>query len=236
MSALAITETSYELPLRPFTAEQLQRAFAAGLFAPGQVALRGDMLIDCATGKSYLWPGEEYDAAIEIGVFHEGERAELIGGEVRLKVTLEPPHVYSVRASEEAMRSIFGPGFDVRAQITIRIDPHSRPEPDVAVVRGSFRDYRFSHPTTALLVIEVADTTYYTDSRRKASLYAFAGILDYWILNLPKRVLEARRHPVVDASQEFGFGYEEVTVYTETEMVSPLAAPGSFIAVADLLP
>ncbi len=236
MSALAVADTSYELPLRPFTAEQLERAFDAGLFLPGQVALRGDRLIDCATGQPYLWSGETYDHAIEIGVFQSGERAELLGGEIRLKVTQEPSHVYGVRASEEAMRSIFSVGFDVRTQMTIRIDPHSRPEPDIAVVRGSFRDYRLSHPTTAVLVVEVADTTYLTDRRRKASLYAFAGIPDYWILNLPGRVLEVRRRPVVDASQQYGYGYEEVTIYTETQTVSPLAALGALIAVADLLP
>lgn len=236
MSALAVADTSYELPLRPFTAEQLDRAFDAGLFLPGQVALRGDRLIDCATGQPHLWSGEEYDRAIEIGVFYDGERAELIGGEVRLKLPQKLPHEFGLSATETVLRPIFYGFAYLRIQMTLRVDPHSRPEPDIAVVRGTFQDYRLAQPTTALLIVEIADSSLLFDRRRKASLYAFAGIPDYWILNLPGRVLEVYRRPVPDITQQYGFRYEEVTEYTETQTVSPLAAPGALIAVADLLP
>jgi Uma2 family endonuclease len=62
-------------------------------------------------------------------------------------------------------------------------------------VTGSIRDYKKQHPTTAVLVVEVADTTLQFDRTTKAALYARAGIPEYWIVNLADRVLEVHRQP-----------------------------------------
>ncbi len=106
----------------------------------------------------------------------------------------------------------------------------------MAVVAGKPRDYLTSHPTTAALVVEVADTTLAFDRRQKGSLYARAGILDYWIVNLVNRVLEVYRLPAADASAPLGYSYRERIRLTAGEAVSPLAFPAATIAVADLLP
>ena len=74
------------------------------------------------------------------------------------------------------------------------------------------------------------------DRRIKSSLYACAGIEDYWILNLPKRQLEIRRRPGPDASQKFGHRYRSVTILSPGDVATPLAAPQARIAIADLLP
>ena len=68
------------------------------------------------------------------------------------------------------------------------------------------------------------------------SLYAKAGIPEYWIVNLIARQLEVYRRPSVDATQLYGFGYAEVTICTAAERVAPLAIPEAAITVADLLP
>jgi hypothetical protein len=47
----------------------------------------------------------------------------------------------------------------VRTQKPLAIAADSVPEPDIAVVRESVRDYATAHPTTAVLVVEVADST-----------------------------------------------------------------------------
>jgi len=52
----------------------------------------------------------------------------------------------------------------------------SAPEPDVAVVRGSIHDFRDHHPTTAVLVVKVADNSLPHDRKRRTSIYARAGI------------------------------------------------------------
>jgi len=45
---------------------------------------------------------------------------------------------------------------------------------DVAVVTGTIRDYAKAHPTTALLVVEVAESSLAYHRSIKASLYASA--------------------------------------------------------------
>ena len=64
-----------------------------------------------------------------------------------------------------------------------------------ALVKGSRASYKKRHPKTAVLIVEVSDTTLKNDRIRKASLYARAGIADYWIINLVDRQLEVYRQP-----------------------------------------
>ncbi len=74
------------------------------------------------------------------------------------------------------------------------------------------------------------------DRTDKASLYAAAGIEDYWIVNLKARKVEVHRAPVENEKAKFGWIYQEKTEYKEDDTVSPLAAPHAKIKVADLLP
>ena len=68
------------------------------------------------------------------------------------------------------------------------------------------------------------------------SLYARAGIEDYWIVNLVDRVLEVYREPWPDTSAMYGWRYRSVTALMPPSVVVPLAFPSSRIAAADLLP
>ncbi|MBI2370409.1 MAG: Uma2 family endonuclease, partial [Deltaproteobacteria bacterium] len=104
------------------------------------------------------------------------------------------------------------------------------------VVPGSPRDYLDAHPTTALLVVEVADTTLVYDRDLKGSLYARAGIAEYWIVNLTDRALEVYRDPAPSPRARYGSSYQTFQRLSPPDSVSPLAAPWARIAVADLLP
>ena len=88
----------------------------------------------------------------------------------------------------------------------IALDDESEPEADVIVVPGRQRDY------------------------------ARAGVADYWIVNLRRRVLEVCREPVAMPSARFGWKYRRVRILKARATVIPLAAPSATIAVADLLP
>jgi Uma2 family endonuclease len=113
----------------------------------------------------------------------------------------------------------------------------SKPEPDLAVVVGSPRDYvKSGAPTTALLLIEVAETTLALDRGRKASLYAKFGISDYWVLNLIDRQLEVHRQPIGDAAHRHRFRYADIQTFKAGDSVVPLAAPDAAIRVDELLP
>lgn len=184
-----------------------------------------------------LWTVEEYNCAAGLGLFGPEERLELIEGEVIQKVSPQKsPHATSIQLVVEALRKSFATGYAIRMQLPIVLGRRSEPEPDAAVVTGSIRDYAQQHPTTAVLVVEVADTTLAFDRTTKAALYARAGIPEYWIVNLADRVLEVHRQPAPMAGQPLGHHYRSITRHTETETVSPLAAPNAALSIAALLP
>ena len=182
------------------------------------------------------WTREEYERLIEAGIFHPEERVELIDGEILTMTPQKSPHATAVCLVADALRGAFGSGHHVRVQLPLALDPDSEPEPDVAVVAGAPRDYRDAHPATALLVVEVADTTLAFDRERKGSLYAGAGIAEYWIVNLSDQVLEVYREPAAAPSAQYGWSYRVAQRLSPSDVVSPLAAPHGRITVSDLLP
>ena len=146
------------------------------------------------------------------------------------------PHAAAVTLVQEALRVVLGIGCHVRTQLPLALDPASEPEPDVAVVHGAPRDYRDAHPATALLLVEVADTTLAFDRGWKSSLYARAGVADYWIVNLVDRVLEVYRDRRPEPAARYGWTYATVRRFDSEEGIVPLAAPTARVAVRDLLP
>jgi Uma2 family endonuclease len=148
----------------------------------------------------------------DIGLFRN-RQVERIDGEIVQKPPRKAPRVASVYLTADALRCAFDRGFFVRIRGPLNLGKRSEPEPDVSVVPGGPRDYT-DHPTTALMVVEVSDTTLAYD-RRKGGLYARAGIADYWIVNLASRQLEVRRNPFRDPTQRYGHGYRDATVVTE---------------------
>lgn len=186
--------------------------------------------------NSYRWKRITYDRLIESGFFKPGDAVELVGG---MLIVAEPQgsrHFAAIQAVVEALRAAFGPGWSVRGQGPLALDEESEPEPDVAVVAGSFRDYVAEHPSRAALLVEVSEASLALDREHKASLYARAGLADYWILNLVDRVLEVHRNPVADPDAPFGWRYASLQTFGREASVTPLALPDAAIRVVDLLP
>ena len=186
--------------------------------------------------RTRRWTRREYERLVETGFFRPGEPIELIGGELRVAEPQGEPHAVAAGVAADALRAAFGPGWIVREEKPIALDDESEPEPDLAVVPGTHRDYLGGHPATPVLVVEVAETSLASDRDDKGSLYARGRIADYWIVNLVDRTLEVYREPVPDGSAPFGWRYGSVEVVRPPANVSPLAAPGARVAVADLLP
>ncbi len=185
--------------------------------------------------RAHLWTRSEYYRMAEAGLF-EGRHVELIEGQVIEMSPMRSQHATAVALVARTLDRIFGKGHFVRWQMPLTAGETSEPEPDVAVIAGDVRDYREAHPTTAVLIVEVADTSLAYDRSEKASLYAKAGIPDYWILNLIDRQLEVRRGPGPDATPSFGFGYADVKVLPSVDSITPLSMPQATVAVSDLLP
>jgi Uma2 family endonuclease len=121
-------------------------------------------------------------------------------------------------------------------QAPIALDADSEPEPDVSVVAGDPRDYGDAHPSRPVLVVEVALSRLRFDRARKGSLYARAGLADYWIVNIPDRRLEVYREPVPDTAARFGWRYGALLTLGPSRRIAPLAVPAAEVLVADLLP
>ncbi|NCJ07886.1 Uma2 family endonuclease [Synechococcales cyanobacterium C] len=188
-----------------------------------------------AQPKVHLWTRQEYHRMADLGLF-EGRRVELVEGQVIDMAAMKSPHAVAIDLVDQALKAVFGAGYYIRQQKPLVISDISEPEPDVAVVPGTIRDYAETHPTTAVLIVEVADTSLSYDRNIKGSLYAKAGVADYWILNLVKRRLEVRRQPVADNQATYGWQYGESVLYDPGQQVSPLAAEGVWVTVEDLLP
>ena len=184
--------------------------------------------------RTRRWSRVEYERLIDLGVFKPGERLELLDGLLVVRERQNAPHATAVRAVQEALRVAFGGQWDVRPRLPIALDDDSEPEPDVSVVRGSFRDYRGGHPARPVLVVEVADTTPASD-RRKGGLYARAGVDEFWIVNVYDDVLEVHRRPETTPSTRFRWTYGELRMLRRGDVVTPLAAPNARIDVEDLL-
>ena len=183
-----------------------------------------------------LWTRDEFHQAESLGWFYN-EQVELIYGKVYKKLPMNPLHALGICASAETLTARIGPGFYLRQQLPVALATDGEPLPDLVIVPGSWRDYA-QHPTQAsiLLLVEVSDSTLPLDRGEKASLYAEAGIADYWLLNLQNRSLEARREPIALASAPHGWTYNSLTIYIEQQTVAPLALSHAEVRVSDLLP
>jgi Uma2 family endonuclease len=183
-----------------------------------------------------LWTAKELYRLLDLGFFN-GQRVQLIEGEIFVMASQKNFHAMGIKLTQDALDAAFGSGYWVRVQMSLDLTPHSVPDPDLAVIAGAPRTHDPAHnPASALLIVEVSDTTLRFDRGRKGSLYARCNIADYWILNLVDGRLEVYRNPVPDPAQRYGYRYADVAHLGLTEFVTPLALPQARIAVADLLP
>lgn len=145
---------------------------------------------------------EEYRRLGEIGVLTPDDHVELLEGWIVEKMNQRPAHGFVVGLLTQWLLSGLSAGLIGRCQLPITTD-RSEPEPDLAVVRGQHADFRTRHPNgnDCVLIIEVADTTVAKD-RAKASIYASAGIEEYWIVNLAENQLERFTSPASSAYQQ----------------------------------
>lgn len=173
------------------------------------------------------WTRDDYYRMAQLGLF-TGQRVELIGGEILMMSPMNPDHAASLQLCARALERVFGHGYCVRVQLPLWIDNESEPDPDLAVVPGTPRDYK-QHPRTALLVVEVSDSTLAFDRSRKQQLYARASVPEYWIVNLVDRCIEVHRNPIDGC-------YDVIANCEADQEVTALAAPHAALSVSELLP
>ncbi len=177
-----------------------------------------------------LFTVQEYEQMIRAGVFGEDDRLELIEGAVIAMSPIGPGHAATVKRLAELFYEQVREHAIVSVQDPVRLDEHSEPQPDLALLRRRDDYYATAHPRPedVLLIVEVADTSVEFDQTVKLRLYARAGIPEVWILNLPEVNLEVYRGPTAS-------GYKEKRTLGAGDTISPLALPDVTFAVSDIL-
>ena len=176
------------------------------------------------------WTKQEYYQAADLG-WLTNQRVELVDGKVIETAPQKDAHAFAVRLAASTLQRAFGPDFTVLVQMPLNLGPNSEPEPDVALVRGSVREVR-QHPTSAELVMEVADSSLGYDRGRKAQLYASSGVREYWIVNLLDKQIEVHRA----AGSGSGAAYGPPQIVRAGETIRPLPPAAAPVAADDLLP
>lgn len=141
-----------------------------------------------------IWPLSvaAYRALGEAGLITQ--RTELINGVVYNKMSKSPLHSFLVMRLLRLLQPLVPRDCVVRCGQPVTCDDFSEPEPDVAIVRGTERDFLNEHPRKAELVIEVCVTSHDYD-RSKLSAYAAAGVKEVWLVLAPEKRVEIYREP-----------------------------------------
>jgi Uma2 family endonuclease len=177
-----------------------------------------------------LFTVEEYHRLGDIGMLPEGKRYELIRGEIIEMPPPKPPHSGRVIRLTHLFTSRLGESVCLSVQNPSSIDDMSEPVPDLTILkrREDFYETRHPVPDDILLAIEVSHTTLRFDTKVKTPLYAEAGIREYWILNIPKNVLEVRSEPINGI-------YTRHEILKPGQSVTPRAFPDLTLRVEEIL-
>ncbi len=171
----------------------------------------------------------EYHRMVESGAFVGLLKPlELFRGELRMMSPQGARHA-------EVVASLADWSYDVtdRSRVRIRIQSPieitglgSEPEPDVVWAEPK-RYARHPHPCEILLLIEVAEHSLAYDLGEKCVLYAEAGIREYWVCDIPQRIVHAFREP-------HGGKFHDCRQVSGASRVSPSLVADTACSVNDL--
>ena len=173
---------------------------------------------------------EEHHRIAEAGVLHEGDRVELLDGQIVVMSAIGSRHAATVDRINRLLSQRAADRATVRVQNPIVIGQYWEPQPDVCLLRPRDDFYAAAHPgpEDVLLVVEVADTSAEDDRERKLPEYARAGIPEVWLVDLARDTIEGHHDPAAG-------GYRAVTVFRRGDTLVSLAVPTVSIAVAEVL-
>jgi Uma2 family endonuclease len=174
---------------------------------------------------------ERYFALVDEGVLGPDDPVELLEGVVVAMAPSNPPHASATTRVGDALRAVIRKRAVVREEKCLILGSYSVPEPDVALVPGTYETYDHAHPRSALLVVEVADSSLPQDRITKAAMYAAAAVPEYWIINLRDDRVEVFRSPEPRARR-----YAERRVAERGQLLELVAFPDARVRIDDVLP
>ncbi len=164
---------------------------------------------------------DAYHRMGEAGIFAPGERVELIDGELIDMAPIGQGHAAVVNRLNEALVIASAGRAIVSPQNSVRLGRFSEPQPDLALLRRRADFYETGErpgPADVLLLVEVADNSLRFDRTVKLPLYARSGIVEVWIVDLRRRVVDVFRAPAGDA-------YGETATHGAPDSIALAAAP-----------
>jgi Uma2 family endonuclease len=171
---------------------------------------------------------DEYHRLIQAGILDEDEHVELLEGVIAKMSPQGVPHSRCIRRLNRLLARILGNEYELFVQLPLTIGDRNEPEPDLAVVRSE--DVPVDrHPSTAVLVIEIAGQSLQRDPKVKAKVYSQAMIAEYWIVNVESEAVEVFTDP--DPAQG---AYRRVRTVSRSETLASEALPQVSLTVADL--
>ena len=173
---------------------------------------------------------EEFHRMGEAGIFQEGDRVELIDGDVVMMSAIGPRHVYYVNRLNQVLVRAVGELGLISPQNPVGVERRSEPQPDVVVLRARGREYLAALPAKddALLVVEVSDSSLEYDRTVKMPLYAAAGIPESWLLDVEAGVIERHTGPGPR-------GYRTIEKCTAADRITLVALPSVTVDLATIL-
>ncbi len=172
---------------------------------------------------------EDYEEMIRRGALTEYDKVVLIRGEIVPKMPTGPKHSGCLKKMNRTMGVRVGDRAIVAIQDPVRL-LDSQPEPDLSLLVPRADFYTLSHPEPhdILLLVEVSDSSLAVDRGLMKEIYAEAGIVEYWIVNLVDQSLEVHRGPLPDGS------YRDERILKRGESIEVDALPGVVVAVDEL--
>jgi Uma2 family endonuclease len=179
-----------------------------------------------AAGKRRLFTADEFRAMVVAGIIDEAERLELIGGEIvamsakgiRHEILRNKLHNTWVRKS--------GLDLETWSEAPVRLAKTDQPEPDVVVYPALIAYADLTGPDV-LVVVEVSASSVSYDLKIKAPLYASYGVREYWVIEADSLITHVHTGPTES-------GYRSVTPYRHDQVITPAAAHGLAVRLADL--
>jgi Uma2 family endonuclease len=173
-----------------------------------------------ANPHKFLLTTDQYHLMHEAGVFQDGDRLELVNGEIQTMSPIGRKHVACIIRLVKLFEKKLGDRVMVSAQNSVRLNNHAEPQPDIAILkwRDDFYHEALPTPDDILLIIEVADSSIDYDRHVKAPLYAAATIPEMWLFDVNQKIIEGYSQPSPN-------GYKLLRRYDEGDNLSILAFP-----------
>jgi Uma2 family endonuclease len=177
---------------------------------------------------TYAFTYEQVVKMFEHDILPESLHVELLNGALVEMTPQGPLHGSEADHIAALLRTLY-PHLLVREDKPLQIHAVTVPEPDIYIARGTPADYTLEIPTgmDTVLVVELAVTSLKRD-REKAEHYARGAVPVYWIVDIPKRILEVHTEPNTLSKR-----YAKTAKYKQDERV-PLPELEGELLVRDL--